>query len=83
MKVQLRGTPQMLGNTPEEIMEGLIALGFMNPPSQAVEEYVAHLEKELAHRFERKLEAEGDLADRAAAVVWALAELGQLDVLED
>lgn len=83
MKVQIPGKPQMLGNTPEEIMEGLIELGFMNPPSDSVEQYVAHLESELASRFDTKLDGDGELEDRAEAVIHAFAELGELDVLED
>ncbi|MFO7265011.1 MAG: hypothetical protein FWJ73_01755 [Limnochordales bacterium] len=83
MKVQVRGTTQMLGNTPVEVMEGLLSLGFMNPSVRSVEEYVAYLETELASRFDRKLESAGDLAERAEAVIRAFAELGQLDVLED
>lgn len=82
MKVQVPGTPQMLGNTPEEIMEGLIELGFMEPPSSSVEEYVAHLEAQLAARFDVELERVGSVEDRAEAVINALAELGELDVLE-
>jgi len=73
----------MLGNTPVEVMEGLLSLGFMNPSVRSVEEYVAYLETELASRFDRKLESAGDLAERAEAVIRAFAELGQLDVLED
>lgn len=83
MKVQVRGTTQMLGNTPVEVMEGLLSLGFMSPSVRSVEEYVAYLETELASRFDRKLESAGDLAERAEAVIRAFAELGQLDVLED
>jgi len=83
VKVQVRGTTQMLGNTPVEVMEGLLSLGFMNPSVRSVEEYVAYLETELASRFDRKLESAGDLAERAEAVIRAFAELGQLDVLED
>jgi hypothetical protein len=73
----------MLGNTPVEVMEGLLSLGFMNPSVRSVEEYVAYLETELASRFDRKLESADDLAERAEAVIRAFAELGQLDVLED
>lgn len=82
MKVQIPGTPQMLGNTPDEIMEGLMELGFMEPPSGAVEEYVAHLEEQLASRFDVELDRVGSVEDRAEAVINALAELGELDVLE-
>ena len=64
-------------------MEGLIALGFMNPPSDSVEEYVAHLENELVTRFGARMEGGGDLVNRAEAVIRALADLGQLDVFED
>lgn len=83
MKVQIPGTPQMLGNTPEEIMEGLIELGFMDPPSGSVEEYVEHLAEQLNSRFDVQLDGDGDLTDRAEKIIHALAELGELDVLED
>ena len=82
MKVQIPGTPQMLGNTPEEIMEGLIELRFMDPPSAALEEYIEHLESQLATRFDVELDGDGELEDRAEEIIQALAELGELDVLE-
>lgn len=82
VKVQIPGTPQLLGNTPEEIVEGLLELKFMDPPSDSVEEYVDHLESQLAARFEVALDRGGDLEDRAEAIIQALAELGELDVLE-
>lgn len=83
MKVQIPGTSRMLGNTPEEILEGLIELGFMEPPSASLDEYVDHLTGQLASRFDVQLDSGGDVSDRAEAVIYALAELGELDVLED
>lgn len=83
MKVQIPGTPQLLGNTPEEIMEGLIELGFMDPPATSVEAYVEHLAEQLNTRFDVQVAGGGDVIGRAEEIINALAELGELDVLED
>src|SRR5690606_2554316 len=83
VKVQIPGRPQLLGNTPEEILEGLMELGFMDPPSSSPESYVEHLAGQLSSRFGVEVDRDGDLADRAEAVIYALASVGQLDVLED
>jgi len=83
VKVQIPGRPQLLGNPPEEILEGLMELGFMDPPSSSPESYVEHLAGQLSSRFGVEVDRDGDLADRAEAVIYALASVGQLDVLED
>ncbi len=74
MKVQIPGTPQMLGNTPEEILEGLMELGFMDPPSASPRKYVDALEPASWRPVSTcELDRDGDLADRAEAVIYALA----------
>src|SRR5690606_28244654 len=83
VKVQIPGGPQLLGKTPEEILEGLMELGFMDPPSSSPASYVEHLAGQLSSRFGVEVDRDGDLADRAEAVIYALASVGQLDVLED
>lgn len=83
MKVQIPGTPNILGNTGVEILEALLEDGFMEPKVSELEQYVAFLEKTIADRFDMELDADSDLEGRAQDVLYAFAEAGELDVLED
>lgn len=83
MKVQIPGTPNILGNTGEEILQALLEAGFMEPDTTELDRYVEYLEKQVAERFAVQLDGTGDLEGRAAEVLYALAEAGELDMLED
>lgn len=83
MKVQIPGTPNILGNDGVEILQALLEAGFMEPEAKDLDEYVAFLEKAVAERFDVQLDGDGDLEGRAEEVLYALAEAGELDVLED
>lgn len=83
MKVQIPGTPNIYGNTGVEILTALLDVSFMDPKTDKLEEYVAHLESQVEARFNVKLDADGDLEGRAVEVLYALADEGELNVLED
>ncbi|HLT58044.1 MAG TPA: hypothetical protein VKZ69_04650 [Limnochordales bacterium] len=84
MKVAVRGNPQVLGNTPEEILADLLELGFHAPKAGAgMEAYVAHLEQLLAQDHGIRIPAGIAPEERAERIVLGLVEAGQLDLLED
>lgn len=83
MKVQIPGTPNILGNTGEEILQALLEAGFMEPDTTELEAYLEYLEQQVAERFDVQLDGDGDLEGRAAEVMYALADAGELDMLED
>lgn len=83
MKVQISGSSNILGNTGVEILQELLEAGFMEPTTKDLNEYVAFLENVIAERFDVQLDAGGDLEGRATEALYALADAGELDVLED
>lgn len=83
MKVQVPGTPNIYGNTGVEIVSALLEAAFFDPSTSDVEEYVAHLEGQVAARFDVQLDGSGDLEGRAVEVLHVLADEGELYVLED
>ncbi|HEY8496305.1 MAG TPA: hypothetical protein VIK98_04635 [Limnochordales bacterium] len=83
MKVAVRGNPQVLGNTPEEILAGLLELGFLAPEGASLEAYVDHLEQVLADQHGIRVPKGVSPDERAERIVLGLVETGQLDLLED
>jgi len=83
LKVAVRGNPQVLGNTPEEILAGLLELGFLAPEGASLEAYVDHLEKVLADKHGIRVPKGASPDERAERIVLGLVETGQLDLLED
>ncbi|OUN00277.1 MAG: hypothetical protein BAA04_09185 [Firmicutes bacterium ZCTH02-B6] len=73
----------MLGNTPEEILAGLLELGFLAPEGAALEAYLNHLEQVLADQHGIRVPAGAAPGERAERLVLGLVESGQLDLLED
>lgn len=83
MKVAVRGNVQFLGNTPEEIIEGLLDLGFLAPSGASVQDYLTHLEQVLAEEHGLRIPQGLSAPERAERIVLGLVEAGRLDLLED
>jgi len=83
LKVAVRGNPQVLGNTPEEILAGLLELRFLAPEGASLEAYVDHLEQVLADQHGIRVPKGVSPDERAERIVLGLVETGQLDLLED
>ncbi|MBO8140601.1 MAG: hypothetical protein H0Z37_00300 [Firmicutes bacterium] len=83
MKVVVPGNPNLLGNTPEEIVDALKEMGFLASEGGGEDDdYLAHLERVVAERYGARA-AGGSRAERAEQVVLALVDGGQLELLED
>lgn len=83
LKIQLVGTTRMLGNTPEEIVQGMLEQGYMDPSTDDVEAYLVHLEEQAAARFDFEADTTLPFDARCEQVIVALSEAGELDILED
>src|SRR5690606_41776625 len=82
-KVAVRGDPQVLGTTPEDILAGRLALGVPAPEGASLEAYVDYLEKVLADKHGIRVPKGASPDERAERIVLGLVETGQLDLLAD